>query len=113
MPPIPPQAIDTEKALLGSLLQGVSLKAVEEMLAPHMFGSGNHRVIYRAIMDLYKAGEVVDMLTVGEKLKPKADMDALTPYLMDLIEKCIPSPKITDHARIIKEKYSLQSAGDC
>ena len=67
---IPPQNIEAEQAVLGSiLLKSDLLGAVLEILTPQDFYKNNHRLIYEAMIDLFEKNEPQDLLTVSNSLK--------------------------------------------
>ena len=66
---IQPQAIDSEKALLGSLMQDNEIcDEIMPMIVEEMFYHDNHKFIFRAMELLYRNNEPIDQLTVVEKL---------------------------------------------
>lgn len=66
---LPPQAIDMEEAVLGALmLEKDALTAVVDILSPSSFYKDAHGLIYEAILDLFNAGEPIDLLTVVNQL---------------------------------------------
>ncbi|MCA6409852.1 MAG: replicative DNA helicase, partial [Cytophagales bacterium] len=73
---LPPQAIDLEEAILGALmLEKNALTAVVEFLRPDHFYTEQHKEIYNAIIDLFKATEPVDMRTVVAQLRKNAKLE--------------------------------------
>ncbi len=69
---IPPQHLDMEKSLLGSILISEEcLPDVTEMLKPDDFYDDRHRQIYGAMYSLYERHRPVDLLTVGTELRSK------------------------------------------
>lgn len=69
---------EAEQSVLGALLIRPELVGqVAETLTPQDFYREAHSLIYQAILELHKAGEPVDLVTVTQKLKGK-----------DQLEKC-------------------------
>ncbi len=67
---IPPQNIEAEQAVLGSiLLKADLLGVVLEILTPQDFYKNNHQLIYEAMIDLFEKNEPQDLLTVSNLLK--------------------------------------------
>ncbi len=67
---IPPQNVEAEQAVLGSiLLKADLLGAVLEIIIPQDFYKNNHRLIYEAMIDLFDKNEPQDLLTVSNLLK--------------------------------------------
>jgi replicative DNA helicase len=103
---LPPQAIDLEEAILGALmLEKNALTAVVEFLRPDHFYTEQHKEIYNAIIDLFKATEPVDMRTVVAQLRKNAKLEFVggAYYIAELTSKVSSAANIEYHARIIIE----------
>ncbi len=103
---LPPQALDLEEAILGALmLEKNALTAVVEFLRPEHFYSEQHREIYTAIIDLFKASEPVDMRTVVAQLRKVAKLELVggAYYIAELTSKVSSAANIEYHSRIIIE----------
>src|SRR3989338_3518068 len=70
---VPPQDIDTERALLGALMINQSaIYEVADVVHVDSFYAGKHRSVYDAMLSLYQKGEPIDIVTVASKLdEPK------------------------------------------
>lgn len=68
---VPPHDLDAEAAILaGCMLAGSSaLTECADVIRPHHFYSGRHGTIFDAIVQCGAAGEPVDAVTVGSRLK--------------------------------------------
>jgi len=63
-----PHSLDAEKGLLSSLLQNPSvLDQAADEIKPTLFFLPNHRIVFEAIVSLWKEGSAIDLITVGEK----------------------------------------------
>ncbi|MBS1952241.1 MAG: Replicative DNA helicase (DnaB) [Cytophagales bacterium] len=103
---LPPQAPDLEEAILGALmLEKNALTAVIEFLRPEHFYSDQHKEIYAAIIDLFKASEPVDMRTVVTQLRKNGKLELVggAYYVAELTSKISSTANIEYHARIIIE----------
>ena len=67
---VPPQNIEAEQSVLGSVLieQGAIAK-VSDILQPEDFYREAHRLIFRAAMILFERGEAIDFITVTDTLR--------------------------------------------
>ena len=75
--PFPPQAIETEQALLGSMmLDPGAIDRARATLDPDCFSHVPHRWIYAAIIHLHEHG-VVNGLTLGGELKRRDQLDEI------------------------------------
>ena len=103
---LPPQAPDLEIAVLGALmLEKNALTSVVEFLRPEHFYSEQHKEIYQAIIDLFKATEPVDMRTVVAQLRKngKLELAGGAFYIAELTSKVSSAANIEYHSRIIIE----------
>jgi len=105
---IPPQAVDLEEVVLGSLM--ISEKAMLEIgdiLFPDAFYKDAHRNIFKACYDLFKENNPIDLLTVSGKLKEKGKLESVGGdfYIVKLTQKVASSAHIEFHARVILQKY--------
>jgi replicative DNA helicase len=103
---LPPQALDLEEAILGALmLEKNALTAVVEFLRPEHFYTEQHKEIYNAIIDLFKASEPVDMRTVVAQLRKVGKLELVggAYYIAELTSKVSSAANMEYHARIIIE----------
>lgn len=111
-PALPPQALEAEMAVLGSML--IEREAAEKALdALHEtdFYLDAHKKVFRAVHALFNGGQAVDLVTVSEELRRKGDLDALGggAYLTDLIGKVTTAAHVEHYARLVKEKAILRN----
>ena len=81
---IPPQDLETEKALLGSLLLVPdAFYDIGNILDRNDFYSEKHRIIFETIHELINKKEPVDLLTVSAKLRERKELEQIggTDYL--------------------------------
>jgi replicative DNA helicase len=73
---VPPQDIDAEESVLGSMLVSQNAIAiVSELLQPDDFYRRSHATIYRTILEMYGKGEVVDTITLTSALDHRGVLD--------------------------------------
>ena len=73
---IPPHSLEAERAVLGAiLLERDSLPKAIELLKPADFYKEGHRKIFDATLALFERNEPVDLLTVSEELKRRAELE--------------------------------------
>jgi replicative DNA helicase len=108
---IPPQSIEAEKALLGSLMmdrQGI-IKVVD-FLRPADFYKTSHGQIYQAMIDIFESQEPIDLLTISQRLEEKSQLEEIggNSYLAEILET-IPTPShLLYYAKIVREKKVLR-----
>ena len=109
---IPPQNIEAEIAVLGSmLLSEDAIAQAIEILYENYFYKNAHQKIFQTIVELYDKNSPVDLLTLSEELKKRAVLDEVggQAYLA-VISNSVPSAaNISHYARIVKEKYILRA----
>ena len=108
---VPPQAIDAEMAVLGSImLENDVIGRVIEILEPSYFYRTPHKIIYSAALNLYERNEPVDLITISDELRRQKKLDQIggTYYLTELSESVPTSANIEYHARIVLGKALLR-----
>jgi replicative DNA helicase len=114
---IPPQAIEAEQSVLGSMLQHIlALHAGIELLREEDFYVPKHQKIFAAIKRLYEASEAVDLITLPEELAKTKHLDDIggRRYLLDLVDSVITSANVEDHISLIREAaIKNQLIADC
>ena len=75
---LPPQALDAERSVLGSmLLSRDAIASAIQNLDEQAFYREAHRKIWRAILELFDRSEAVDMVTLVEALKRRKELEAV------------------------------------
>lgn len=108
---IPPQNIEAEQAVLGSvLLKEDLLSAVIETLKPKDFYRDNHRIIYETMLELFDKNEPQDLLTVSNFLIGTNQLERAggAAYLATLTSIVPVTANIVAYAKIVKEKSILR-----
>ena len=108
---IPPQNLEAEMALLGSILVDREImSAVSEIVAPEDFYAHVHESIYQAIVQLYDRGEPLDKITVSEELKRRNLLEKVggLSYLSALMDTVQTAASATYYAKLVKEKSTLR-----
>lgn len=108
---IPPQAIDAEMAVLGSML--IEADAVEralDILRPEQFYKDVHKKIFASIKALADKGRAVDLITVSEELRKNNQLAQIggEGYLTDLINKVSTAAHVEHYANIVHRKYMVR-----
>ncbi len=108
---IPPQNIEAEQAVLGSmLLDRDIIDLVADFLRDEDFYRKEHRDIYNVIIFLREEGEPVDLVTVTERLRLKGKLDGVggAAYLSSLASVVPTAANAVHYARIVAEKSLLR-----
>jgi len=105
---IPPQSIDAEKALLGSILiKQDAIFEIMEYIHPESFYAQKHEYIFQAMLDLFSQAEPIDMLTLSHKLAAKEKLDIIggEVYLAELAGAVPSSTNVEHYAQIVFNTY--------
>ncbi len=109
----PPQSIDAEQAVLGSILKDAeSISAVIEYLDSYeYFYAKKHQSIFQAMLRLYEKGEPCDITTVADELSKLDQLDKIggRSYLIELVDAVVTSANVISYANIVLEKATLRS----
>ncbi len=105
---IPPQALDIEAVVLGSMMLGKdAFTAVYEKLHPEVFYKEAHKEIFKAIKQLFETNQAIDILTVTTQLKKNGKLDEVGGafYISQLTARIASSANIEFHASILIQKH--------
>ena len=107
----PPQNLEAEQSVLGSILLDNEVYAsIEGMLTAEHFYKEGHRKIYRAMERLFRRGEPLDLVTLTEELRQTGELEAIgnVPYLIGLADSVPTAAYAENYARIVREKAVLR-----
>jgi hypothetical protein len=103
----PPRDVSAEQAALGAcLLSPLACAEVLAAVAPEAFYRPQHTTIYRAIADLFLAGQPVDQITLGKYLSDRGEITKIggPAYLSELVQ-AVPTPGTGEHyAEIVQDR---------
>ncbi len=108
---VPPQDIEAEKSLLGSLmLEKDAITKIADSIRAEDFYKRSHQYIYQAMEDLFAGGDPIDLISVASKLKERNQLENIggTTYLTELINTVPTASHIMTYARIVKKKRVLR-----
>lgn len=102
---LPPQNIDAEISVLGSLLiDHKAIVKIASFLHPDDFYRESHALIYAAILRLFEQREPADMVTVSDELERHGQLKDAggQSYLASLISQVPTSAHVEHYARIVE-----------
>ncbi len=108
---IPPQDLNSEKALLGSImLKTEAIFEIMDFINEDCFYAEKNKIIFKAMMELFSKKEPIDMLTLSNKLKDKKSFDQIggNTYLVELVNIVPSSANIEHYAKIVHKKYMMR-----
>ncbi|MBM3204680.1 replicative DNA helicase [Candidatus Uhrbacteria bacterium] len=114
-----PQNIEAEQSFLGSLLLDKdAMVKVADMLSPEDFYVDKHRRIYESMLDLYRKTEPIDLLSLGNRLQEKNELEMVggRAELISLANIVPTASHVVHYAEIVQKKATLrrllQAAGE-
>lgn len=108
---MPPHSLDAEMATLGAMmLEREAIARVVDVLEPNDFYREINRWIFDAICSLFNEGEPVDLVTLGDRLKARGQLEQIggTAYLSGLLEAAPTAAAASYYAKIVREKSTLR-----
>jgi len=101
---LPPQSVELEQSLLGVILRDHHvMDEINEIITPDCFYVLKHKIIYRAIVELYGKNEDIEYNLVAEKLGKKLDEVGGRSYLMDVMGATGTIHNAVKYAKQLKE----------
>lgn len=102
-----PHNLEAEQAVLGSVfVEEGSIKTLVDKLDPDDFYKYQHKVIYRAMKDLFTENVVIDYTTLTSKLETKGMLNDAggIDYILGLINNVPSTANLVNYINIVKDK---------
>lgn len=115
---VPPQNIDAEMALLGSImLRPLGLNEIMDSVHSDSFYVEKHRLIFQAMMELSRKNEPIDLVSMTALLREQGHLDSIggPSFLSELIGGVPTSTNIEHYGKLVARKALLRNlitAGD-
>jgi len=109
---VPPQSVDSEKAILGSImLRPGAIHEINDIIIPASFYASKHAQIFKTMLELSGKGDPIDLISVSHKLREKGLLDSTggSSYLTELTNAVPASTNIKHYAEIVNKKYLLRN----
>lgn len=108
---VPPQNIDSEKALLGSIMlkPDVILEIIDTVTSKSFYVR-KHGLIFEAMLKLFSKKEPIDLLSLSSKLKESKTLEQIggNAYLTELVNVVPSASNFKHYAGIIRHKHILR-----
>ena len=108
---VPPQALDAERSVLGSMLlsRDAIATALQHLDEGAFYRDANKR-IWNAVLALFDRSEPVDMVTLVEELKRRKDLESVggVSYLTTLDQFVATAANVEHYCKIVHEKAVLR-----
>ena len=108
---VPPQNLDAEMAVLGSmLLDEEAISVAVEILDKEFFYKESHQKIFSAILDLFNANKAVDLITLTDALRKDGSLEQVggASFLTALVNSVPTAANINHYVGIVKQKSILR-----
>lgn len=103
----PPQNIDAEASLLGSILIDTdAIVKIADNVRSDDFFDKRHELIYRGMINLYERHSPIDVLTLANQLKSQGELDSVggAAYLTELTNFVPTATHVEQYADIVAQK---------
>ena len=109
---IPPQSLESERALLGALLlRPDAIHDVSDLISPESFYAEKHRLIFATMRELAERSEPIDLLSLSERMQDQGLLERAggRSYLAELAAAA-PSPgNFSHYADLVSRKHLMRS----
>lgn len=105
---VPPQNLEAEKAVLGSILiDNDSLGKIIDIVSAESFYDPRHALLFEHILHLYGENKPIDALTLTAQLKKnkKLRQSGGAVYLSELIAQVPTASNIANYANLVREAF--------
>ena len=109
---IPPNNLEAEMAVLGSVLvDRASLNVVDGLVRANDFYALVHETIFAEMLELARAGKPIDKITLAERLRDRGHLELVggVPYLNSLMDTVPTAASASYYATIVREKAQLRA----
>ncbi len=108
---VPPQNLEAESAVLGSMLiEESAVSSAIELLKEEDFYKSSNGKIFLAICNLFSQNKAIDLIIVTEELKKQGLLDEVggPAYLMSLAADVPTAANVEHYSKIVREKSILR-----
>lgn len=108
---VPPQSLEAEKALLGSvMIRPEVVHEVVDLISDRSFYADRHRHIWSTMIELQGKGTAIDLLSLSSRLKEKELMEQAggMSYLTELVNSVPSSSNAKHYAEIVQKKHLMR-----
>jgi len=112
---IPPQSLESERALLGALLlKPDAIHDVSDLIRPESFYAEKHRLIFGVMRELAERGEPIDLLSLSERLQNQGLLERSggRSYLAELAAAAPAPGNFSHYADLVSRKHLMRALID-
>jgi len=111
MDKLPPQNLEAEQSVLGSLLiDKDAIVSIADIINPDDFYKEVHGMIFEAMLELYEKREPIDVLSLSNRLQEHSQLETIggRSYLASLANAVPTSSHVVNYAQIVQKKATLR-----
>lgn len=111
IPKLPPQNVEAEQSVLGSLLLDKdAIIKIADSLKPDDFYRDDHRQIYLAMLKLFEKRMPIDVVTLSDELEAMKQFEAVggATYLTTLVNSVPTATNVSHYSEIVQQKATLR-----
>lgn len=108
---LPPQSIEAEQSVLGSvLLDKKAIVKIADILKPDDFYRDVHKFIFEIMLELFEKNEPIDLMSVSNRLEEKKQLEKLggSGYLTELVNSVPTAANVVHYAKVVQKKKMLR-----
>jgi len=108
---IPPQSIESEACVLGSMiLDAPSIDVVVQIVKAEHFYRPSHQQVFQALVEMRNDRKPIDLVSLSEELRRRKQLDGVggTDYLVALVEGVPDAGNAEYYARLTRDKALLR-----
>jgi len=108
---IPPQNIEAEMSVLGSLmLDKNAIVKIADLVRPGDFYKDANNLVYETMLELYEDREPIDVLSLSNKLEEKKQLEKIggAGYLTELVNAVPTASNVVHYAKVVQKKSLLR-----
>ena len=108
---IMPNSLEAEQSVIGSMIMDKdAIVTVMEMLSQEDFYHQQYGLLFQAMVELYNAGQPVDLVTLQNKLRSMNEPSQVSSleFIRDLLTAIPTSANVKYYAQIVKDKAVLR-----
>lgn len=109
---IPPHNLESERALLGSIMiKPEAMHDVIDLISPYSFYAEKNRIIYQTMLDLFARSEPIDLLSLSSRLEEKQHLEKIggRTYLAELVNAVPSAGNLRHYANIVQKKAMMRN----
>jgi replicative DNA helicase len=108
---IPPQNIEAEMSVLGSLmLDKNAIIKIADLVHPEDFYKDANKLVYETMLELYEEREPIDVLSLSNKLEEKKQLEKIggASYLTEIVNTVPTASNVIHYAKVVQKKSLLR-----